>query len=126
MIFYIKRKNNIGLTGLQKLIGQLLIAIIFFIIFMKGGREPSLIIYTLNITIPMGWVYGAFILFMLVASSNAVNLTDGLDGLAGGLSAIAFLAFRLNKLGFFRNSWECRYWNILFYFSRFLVCFSIL
>ena len=95
----IKRKNNIGLTGLQKLIGQLVIAIIFFIIFMKSGREPSLIIYTLNITIPMGWFYGAFILFMLVASSNAVNLTDGLDGLAGGLSAIAFLAFGLISWG---------------------------
>lgn len=95
----IRRKNNVGLTEIQKLFGQLLIAIIFFIIFMKGGREPSLEIYTLNITIPMGWFYGAFILFMLVASSNAVNLTDGLDGLAGGLSAISFLAFGLISWG---------------------------
>ena len=43
----------------------------------------------------LGWFYGVFILFLLVGSSNAVNLTDGLDGLAGGLSAIAFLAFGL-------------------------------
>ena len=35
-------------------------------------------------------MYGFFILFMLVGTSNAVNLTDGLDGLAAGLSAIAF------------------------------------
>ena len=40
-----------------------------------------------------------FILFLLVGSSNAVNLTDGLDGLAGGLSAIAFLAFGLIAMG---------------------------
>ena len=40
-----------------------------------------------------------FILFLLVGSSNAVNLTDGLDGLAGGLSAISFLAFGLISWG---------------------------
>ena len=49
----------------------------------------------------MGWLYGVFILFLLVGSSNAVNLTDGLDGLAGGLSAIAFLAFGLISWGSF-------------------------
>lgn len=91
----IKRKNNIGLTEIQKLFGQLVIAIIFFYLFMKTGHEPSMYISTLGINIHMGWLYGAFILFVLVASSNAVNITDGLDGLAGGLSLIAFLAFGL-------------------------------
>ena len=47
----------------------------------------------------MGWFYGIFILFMLVASSNAVNITDGLDGLAGGLSVMAYLAFALIAWG---------------------------
>jgi len=91
----IKRRNNIGLTEFQKLFGQLLIAVVFFILFMKGGNAPVLEIYTLGIELNMGWFYGVFILFMLVASSNAVNITDGLDGLAGGLSAISFLAFGL-------------------------------
>lgn len=91
----IKRKNNIGLTEIQKLFGQLIIAIIFFYLFMKTGHDATLNIYTLGIEIHMGWLYGAFILFVLVASSNAVNITDGLDGLAGGLSLIAFLAFGL-------------------------------
>ena len=89
----IKRHNNIGLSEFQKLIGQILIAVVFFILFMKGGRDPVLEIYTLGITINLGWFYWILILLMLVASTNAVNLTDGLDGLAGGLSAIAFLAF---------------------------------
>ena len=62
---------------------------------MKTGHEPSMYISTLGIEIHMGWFYGAFILFVLIASSNAVNITDGLDGLAGGLSLIAFLAFGL-------------------------------
>mgnify|MGYP003300024949 CR=1 FL=1 len=91
----IKRKDNEGLTVVQKLIGQILIAIIFFIIYMKSGAEPIVEVYTLGIEIPLGWFYGFFILFMLVASSNAVNITDGLDGLAGGLSLIAFLTFAL-------------------------------
>lgn len=95
----IKRHNNEGLTEVQKLIGQLLIAVVFFYIFIKSGNEPHLTIYTLNINIDMGWFYGIFLLFVLVASSNAVNLTDGLDGLAGGLSAIAFLAFGIISWG---------------------------
>lgn len=95
----IKRKNNIGLTEFQKLVGQLAIALIFFYIFMKGGAEPVLDIHTLGIRIDMGWFYGVFLLFVLVASSNAVNITDGLDGLAGGLSVMAFLAFGLISWG---------------------------
>lgn len=91
----IKRKSNLGLTELQKLFGQLFIALVFFFIFIKTGHEPVLDIHTLGIKIHMGWFYGVFLLFMLVASSNAVNITDGLDGLAGGLSVMAFLAFSL-------------------------------
>ncbi len=91
----IKRGNNLGLTEFQKLAGQLVIALIFFYIFMKSGADPSLDIYTFGIKINMGWLYGIFLLFMLVASSNAVNITDGLDGLAGGLSLMAFLALGL-------------------------------
>ena len=91
----IKRKNNVGLTEFQKLAGQIIIALIFFYIYMKSGAEPTIELYTLNITIPLGWFYGIFLLFMLVASSNAVNITDGLDGLAGGLSLIAFITFAL-------------------------------
>ena len=91
----IKRGHNEGLTELQKLCVQLFIAIIFFYIYMKSGSHPVLDIHTLGIRIDMGWFYGIFLLFVLVASSNAVNLTDGLDGLAGGLSLMAFLAFAL-------------------------------
>ena len=91
----IKRKNNIGLTEIQKLIGQIIIAIAFYWVYMKSGANSVIEIHTLNITINLGWFYFLFILFMLVASSNAVNITDGLDGLAGGLSVMAFLAIGL-------------------------------
>lgn len=95
----IKRNNNKGLTEFQKLLGQTLIALVFFIIYMNSGRQPILDIHSLGISINMGWLYGFFILFILVASSNAVNLTDGLDGLAGGLSVIAFFSFGIISLG---------------------------
>lgn len=89
----IKRNNNKGLTESEKLCGQLIIAVIFFYLFSIAGNEPLLWIHTFGLKINIGWWYGLFILFVLVASSNAVNLTDGLDGLAGGLSMIAFLTF---------------------------------
>ena len=91
----IKRGNNVGLTEIKKLAGQLVIALGFFYLYMKAGNDTIFDIHTLNIAIDLKWFYGIFILFMLVASTNAVNLTDGLDGLAGGLSLIAFLAMGL-------------------------------
>ena len=89
----IKRKSNNGLSELSKLLLQVVIAIIFFYLFLKANNEPLLWVHSLNIKMDISWYYGLFILFVLVASSNAVNLTDGLDGLAGGLSIISFLTF---------------------------------
>ncbi len=91
----IKYKNNKGLKIHTKFICQLLIAIIFYYIFKKHGGVSVLEITSLNLVIPLGFGFGLFILFLLVGTSNAVNITDGLDGLAGGLCAIAFLAFGL-------------------------------
>lgn len=89
----IKRHSNKGLTEIQKLLLQIIVAVVFFYFFMKGGNEPLLWIRSINLKLELGWLYGLFILFILVSSSNAVNITDGLDGLAGGLSVIAFLTF---------------------------------
>nr|MBP3258941.1 phospho-N-acetylmuramoyl-pentapeptide-transferase [Bacilli bacterium] len=88
----IKRGNNEGLKEYQKLLLQLFVSVIFFLIFIQDN-EPVLWIHTFNIRINIGFLYGLFILFVLVSSSNAVNLTDGLDGLATGLSIIAFITF---------------------------------
>lgn len=89
----IRKHNNKGLTEEQKLLCELVIAILFFYFFMKAGNEPLLWIHTFHFKWEIGWVYGFFILFVLSASSNAVNLTDGLDGLAGGLSFLSILTF---------------------------------
>lgn len=95
----IRFHNNKGLTIMFKLLMQMLIALVFYLIYMKNGGNPSLTISSLGIDWDLGWGYGLFILFLLVGTSNAVNITDGLDGLAGGLSAIAFLAFGMLAWG---------------------------
>ena len=87
------RHNNNGLSEKMKLFLQAIIAVIFFYLFMKADNEPLLWIHLFNIKLDIGFYYGLFILFVLIASSNAVNITDGLDGLAGGLSLIAFFTF---------------------------------
>lgn len=91
----VRFKNNKGLSRMLKLLVQTIIALVFFYIYIRNGGEPTIEISFLNLNVNLGWIYGLFILFLLVGSSNAVNITDGLDGLAGGLSAIAFLAYGL-------------------------------
>ncbi len=91
----IKMHNNKGLSICAKLIIQTLIASIFFFIFMKHGGSSTIEISFLNLSIPLGPFFGLFILIVLVGTTNAVNITDGLDGLAGGLCAIALFAFGL-------------------------------
>ena len=96
----VKYKNNKGLRITTKLVAQMAIALVFFYIFMKYGGSSTLEFSFLKIEIPLGWTFGLFILLVLVGSSNAVNITDGLDGLAGGLSAIAFAGYGI-------IAWNC-------------------
>lgn len=96
----IKHNQNKGLSQFQKLFLQFVVALIFYILYRKYTDANSVLEITLlHIKWNLDWFYGIFILFLLVGSSNAVNLTDGLDGLAGGLSAISFLAFGLISWG---------------------------
>jgi len=95
----LKRKNSIsgseGLKSIQKLILQFLIAIVFFFIYRSYGGTGDLTFSFFRWNFPLGWSYGLFILLVLVATTNAVNITDGLDGLAAGLCVFAFIAFGL-------------------------------
>ncbi len=94
----IKRKTisgNEGLKSWQKLVLQVFIAIVFFFIYRSYGGTGDLTLSLFGWNLPMGWAYGLFILLVLVATTNAVNISDGLDGLAAGLSVFAFMAFGL-------------------------------
>ncbi|MBR3524141.1 MAG: phospho-N-acetylmuramoyl-pentapeptide-transferase [Bacilli bacterium] len=89
----IKYNNNNGLSEKAKFIMQFIVALIFMFLFLHAGNEPLLWLHSLNLKLDIGFSYGFFIIIILLSSSNAVNITDGLDGLAGGLSLIALITF---------------------------------
>ncbi len=105
----IKYHNNKGIPTLVKLFFQTIIAIVFYIIFRNNGGNPVVEISFLHTSINLGWAYGLFILLVLVGTTNAVNITDGLDGLAGGLSVVAFLAYAVITWG---TTWLTGYQDI--------------
>ncbi|WP_210363731.1 phospho-N-acetylmuramoyl-pentapeptide-transferase [Bacillus sp. REN3] len=86
-------KRNLGLTSKQKLLGQIIISVIFYFIFKQSDFSTEIEIPLIDYSIDLGWMYVFFIIFWMVGFSNAVNLTDGLDGLLSGTAAIAFGAF---------------------------------
>lgn len=91
----IAMKRNLGLTSKQKLAGQLIIAFIFYLIIYNQGFPTHINVPATNVQLELGWGYAILVIIMLVGSSNAVNLTDGLDGLLAGTAAIAFGAFAI-------------------------------
>ena len=82
----IKQKNSRGLNSKLKLLGQIIISLIAIYILSEYSEHQSLnnlyFPFFKNLILPMGIFFIPFALFVIVGSSNAVNLTDGLDGLA--------------------------------------------
>ena len=99
------KKNNQGLTSKQKFLAQIAIAVVFYIVSVilpNYEFETAINIPFTDWSLPLSVFYIIFIVFWQVGFSNAVNLTDGLDGLSTGLSIIAFgfyatLSFILDK-----------------------------
>ncbi|XMB87478.1 phospho-N-acetylmuramoyl-pentapeptide-transferase [Mycoplasmatota bacterium WC44] len=85
------KKNNIGIKPNVKFFLQILLSVIYFYIYLSF--DMSTLLQIGNFDIDLIWVYGILILLMFTSTTNAVNLTDGLDGLATGLVIIALLAF---------------------------------
>lgn len=88
----VKQKHNKGLKVYQKVIGQLGIAVIVTIYCYKNNYIGSSInVPFINKAIDLDWWYIPFCLFVYIAMTNAVNLTDGLDGLVAKTSSVNFL-----------------------------------
>lgn len=92
---YIKvvKKRNLGLTSMQKLIGQLIVAFIFYLGLTQAHVSSTLTIPGTHISYNLHSFYFLLVIIMLLGASNGTNLTDGVDGLLPGTAAIAFGAY---------------------------------
>jgi len=89
----VRRQHNTGLSKRAKLTGQLVVASAFAVLAVRWVKVSTVLSFTRNGTIPIdlgsvGWAL--FAGAVIIATSNAVNLTDGLDGLAAGSATFAF------------------------------------
>ena len=93
---YIKvvKKRNLGLTAIQKIILQIIIAAILAV-YSGINYGTNINFPILHLCLDFKLLYYPFIVFVVVAMTNAVNLTDGLDGLAASITAIVALTFAL-------------------------------
>lgn len=85
------KKHNEGLKSKQKFVLQLSLSICFAFFAMKFGTDTH--VPFLSQTVELGWFFFPLMLIMFVAVDNAVNLTDGLDGLSGSVTLVVSLFF---------------------------------
>ncbi|HIK07743.1 MAG TPA: phospho-N-acetylmuramoyl-pentapeptide-transferase [Trichormus sp. M33_DOE_039] len=90
----LRRKSNKGISPRMKLLLQIGFAVAFciWLMFNQPANITSIALPWVSFAIPLGFLFWPLAGFVLVAESNATNLTDGIDGLAGGTVAIALLA----------------------------------
>jgi phospho-N-acetylmuramoyl-pentapeptide-transferase len=94
----VRRRRSLGLSKTAKIIGQALAALAFGLVAVEAANVPSELSFVRSTGLDLGVLFFVWVFVILAASSNAVNLTDGLDGLASGssilvLSAYVFVAF---------------------------------
>ncbi|MBS6374848.1 MAG: phospho-N-acetylmuramoyl-pentapeptide-transferase [Erysipelotrichaceae bacterium] len=82
------KKDNVGLRPGMKFLLQSILAVAFYL-FYRNIASSTVYIPLLDQTLDLGWLYFVLVYIMFTAESNAVNLTDGLDGLSAGTVIIA-------------------------------------
>lgn len=90
----VRAHRNLGLRKRGKLLGQLVVGSGFVILALNWVHVSTQLSFTRRMALDMGpWGWGVVAIFVIMATSNGVNLTDGMDGLAAGASALVFSAF---------------------------------
>ena len=102
----VKHKQNLGLTAIQKFLLQLVAAIAFLTLMrFEGMLTPNLYVPFWGTHLILSWpVYMIFAAFVIVGTVNAVNITDGIDGLAGSVTVPVGLFFSM--LAFWWQGYE--------------------
>ncbi len=102
---YIKvRRRSMGLGKLAKLAGQAVIAVVFCFLALRLAGTGTTLSFIRSTGLHLGLAFYVWVFIMLAASSNAVNLTDGLDGLASGSSILVLAAYVIIAFWEFRHS----------------------
>ena len=93
----VKKKRNLGLTEIQKLLLQLAAAALFLLVLRQTGHLSSeLYIPFFNVSVKIPWIiYLILSIFIIVGSVNAVNLTDGIDGLCASVTIPVMIFYAL-------------------------------
>lgn len=94
----IVKERNLGLTASQKLFGQIFIALILCYLLSMQGTDTKIFIPGTLFGLDLGWLYFLFVIFWVVGFANALNITDGLDGLLTGSGVISFGAYAIIAL----------------------------
>lgn len=89
----VSKARSLGIKARNKLFGQLLITLVLVFFLYRMGYSTSIGIPFTGYVIDLGFLYPVFIFLMISGFSNAVNLTDGIDGLAAGTSIVSLMAF---------------------------------
>ena len=87
------KQRSLGLKAREKLLGQFVFALLFYLVLQVLGHSTVVDLPFTAVKIDFGGFYPLLIFIMIIGFSNAVNLTDGIDGLAGGTAILALLAF---------------------------------
>jgi phospho-N-acetylmuramoyl-pentapeptide-transferase len=89
----IRKQRSLGLSKAAKIAGQALVAVAFGVVAVKLGSVSTQLSFIRLTGLELGLAFYVWTFLVLSASSNAVNLTDGLDGLASGSSALVLAAY---------------------------------
>lgn len=94
---YVKvvKKRNLGLTAKQKMLLQILIAIAYLAILFVGGDRTTTVWFPFLGAVDFGVLYYPFSVFVIVGFVNAVNLTDGIDGLAASVTFVVSIGMMI-------------------------------
>ncbi|MDR1663618.1 MAG: phospho-N-acetylmuramoyl-pentapeptide-transferase [Clostridiales bacterium] len=105
-VISIVKKRSLGLKPSQKIIAQLVISIAFFLYWrtLPGYSTVLTVPFFPDISFDIGFFYPFFVIFIFLASSNGANLTDGLDGLAAGVTALIATFFMFAAWSFGSNA----------------------
>jgi phospho-N-acetylmuramoyl-pentapeptide-transferase len=88
------RRRSLGLRARTKLIATIVISIGLWLVATRWAKLPDTVdLRVIDARIDLGYLYPVFIYIVLAGTTSAVNLTDGLDGLAAGCTAIVLLAY---------------------------------